>query len=247
MIVTLILGRGGSTGLPGKNVMPLLKRPLMYYPLMAAKNSKYCDKIYLSTDDDDIRRVGESFGVINIERPDFLATKEALAEDAYIHGYNEIKKALGEEPELLILLFCNGATVLSEQIDQAVEILRSDSSLDSACTVSSYNMWSPLRAKKIDENGRLVSFIQPEFFGDNVSCDRGSQGDTWYADCSMFVVRPHCMLKKNGDVPFTWIGRNIYPIKQWGGLDIDYHWQVPMVEYWLKQHGFTEEKNPYEE
>jgi hypothetical protein len=245
MIATLILGRGGSTGLPGKNIMPILKRPLMSYPLMAAKNSKYCDKIFLSTDDDNIRRVGESFGVINIDRPDYLATKDALAVDAYIHGYSEIKKALGEEPEILILLFCNGATVLSEQIDQAVEILRSDSSLDSACTVSSYNMWSPLRAKKIDENGRLVSFIPPDFFGDNISCDRGSQGDTWYTDCSMFVVRPHCMLKKNGDEPFTWIGRNIHPIKQWGGMDVDYDWQVPIVEYWLLKHGFTDDKTPY--
>jgi CMP-N-acetylneuraminic acid synthetase len=246
MIVALILGRGGSVGLPGKNVMPLLGRPLMSYPLMAVKNSKYCDKVYLSTDDDDIRRVGENFGVVNIERPNYLATKEALAEDAYIHGYNEIKKILGKEPEFLILLFCNGATVLSDQIDQAVEILRSDDSLDSACTVSSYNMWSPLRAKKIDNNGRLVSFIPPDFFSDNVSCDRGSQGDTWYADCSMFVVRPHCMLKKNGDIPFTWIGRNVHPIKQWGGLDVDYGWQVPIVEYWLREHGFTEDKTPYE-
>ena len=149
MIATLILGRGGSTGLPGKNIMPILNRPLMSYPLMAAKNSKYCDRIFLSTDDHDIRRVGESFGVINIDRPDYLATKDALAVDAYIHGYEEIKKVLGEDPEILILLFCNGATVLSEQIDQAVEILRGDSSLDSACTVSSYNMWSPLRAKKL--------------------------------------------------------------------------------------------------
>ncbi len=246
MIVALILGRGGSVGLPGKNVMPLLGRPLMSYPLMAVKNSKYCDKVYLSTDDDDIRRVGENFGVVNIERPNYLATKEALAEDAYIHGYNEIKKILGKEPEFLILLFCNGATVLSDQIDQAVEILRSDDSLDSACTVSSYNMWSPLRAKKIDNNGRLVSFIPPDFFSDNVSCDRGSQGDTWYADCSMFVVRPYCMLKKNGDMPFTWIGRNVHPIKQWGGLDVDYGWQVPIVEYWLREHGFTEDKTPYE-
>jgi hypothetical protein len=213
---------------------------------MAVKNSKYCDKVYLSTDDDDIRRVGENFGVVNIERPNYLATKEALAEDAYIHGYNEIKKILGKEPEFLILLFCNGATVLSDQIDQAVEILRSDDSLDSACTVSSYNMWSPLRAKKIDNNGRLVSFIPPDFFSDNVSCDRGSQGDTWYADCSMFVVRPYCMLKKNGDMPFTWIGRNVHPIKQWGGLDVDYGWQVPIVEYWLREHGFTEDKTPYE-
>lgn len=245
MITALILGRGGSTGLLGKNVMSLLGRPLMSYPLLAAKASEYCDRIFLSTDDDDIRRVGDSFGADHIERPDYLSTNEALAEDAYIHGYNEIKRVIGEEPEMLILLFCNGATVLSHQIDQAVEILRSDSNLDSVCTVSSYDMWSPLRAKKINEQGRLVPFIPPSFFGDNVTCDRSSQGDTWYADCSMFVVRPYCMIKKNGDPPFTWLGKNVHPIKQWGGLDVDYDWQVPIVEYWLRKHGFSEDKTPY--
>lgn len=245
MIVSLIIGRGGSTGLPGKNTMNILGRPLMTYPIMAAKNSKYCNKIFLSTDSDEIKEIGKKNNVELIKRPEFLATKEALAEDAYIHGYNEIKKLINEEPEFIILLFCNGATVLSAQIDEAVEVLRKDEKLDSACTVSSYDMWSPLRAKKIDENGKLVPFVPLEIFGDNVTCDRGSQGQTWYADCSTFVVRPKCMLKKNGDVPFTWLGRNIHPIKQWGGLDIDYNWQIPIVEFWLKSHGFSETQTPY--
>ena len=51
--------------------------------------------------------------------------------------------------------------------------------------------------------------------------------------------------KKNGDLPFTWLGRNVHPIKQWGGLDIDYDWQVPIVEFWLKANGFTEKETPY--
>ena len=246
MIVSLIIGRGGSTGLPGKNTMNILGRPLMTYPIMAAKNSKYCNKIFLSTDSDEIKEIGKKNNVELIKRPEFLATKEALAEDAYIHGYNEIKKLINEEPEFIILLFCNGATVLSAHIDEAVEVLRKDEKLDSACTVSSYDMWSPLRAKKIDDNGKLVPFVPLEIFGDNVTCDRGSQGQTWYADCSTFVVRPKCMLKKNGDVPFTWLGRNIHPIKQWGGLDIDYNWQVPIVEFWLKSHGFSETQTPYD-
>ena len=245
MIVSLIIGRGGSTGLPGKNTMNILGRPLMTYPIMAAKNSKYCNKIFLSTDSDEIKEIGKKNNVELIKRPEFLATKEALAEDAYIHGYNEIKKFINEEPEFIILL-CNGATVLSAQIDEAVEVLRKDEKLDSACTVSSYDMWSPLRAKKIDDNGKLVPFVPLEIFGDNVTCDRGSQGQTWYADCSTFVVRPKCMLKKNGDVPFTWLGRNIHPIKQWGGLDIDYNWQIPIVEFWLKSHGFSETQTPYD-
>ena len=50
-----------------------------------------------------------------------------------------------------------------------------------------------------------------------------------------------------GVPPFTWLGRNVFPIKQWGGLDIDYHWQVPMVEYWLKENGFTFDKTPYDD
>ena len=55
---------------------------------------------------------------------DYLATKAALAEDAYIHGYKEIKKFFNEDPEFLVLLFCNGATVLSKHIDEAIEVLR---------------------------------------------------------------------------------------------------------------------------
>tara|TARA_B100000989_G_scaffold238449_2_gene185345 strand:- start:8331 stop:9074 length:744 start_codon:yes stop_codon:yes gene_type:complete len=246
MIISLLIGRGGSTGLPGKNIMPLLGRPLMTYPILAAQNSKFCDRIFLSTDNNEIKNIGLNHNVEIIDRPDFLATKEALAEDAYIHGYNEIKKIIGEEPELLILLFCNGCTVLSKHIDLAVEKLRNDKELDSACTVSSYDMWSPLRAKKIDEHGKLVPFVPIEFFGDNVNCDRGSQGQTWYADCSTFIVRPRCMDKKNGDLPFTWLGKNVHPIKQWGGLDVDYDWQVPIAEFWLKSHGFSETKTPYD-
>ena len=94
MIAALLIGRGGSTGLPKKNVKPILGRPLMTYPILAAKNSKYCDKIFLSTDDEEIKKIGKSFNLELINRPDYLATKEALAEDAYIHGYNEVKKSL---------------------------------------------------------------------------------------------------------------------------------------------------------
>jgi CMP-N-acetylneuraminic acid synthetase len=246
MTVALIIGRGGSTGLPGKNVMKLMGRPLMTYPILAAKNSKHIKEIYLSTDCEDMKEIGRAHEVTIIDRPDFLATKEALAEDAFIHGYKEIVKLRGgEEPDLVTLLFCNGATVLPKYIDEACEKLRSDDTLDSVATASEYNMWSPLRAKKISEDGLLEPFIEPSYFGDNVTCDRGSQGSSWYADCSMFTVRPYCFEKKNGFPPFTWLGKKVFPIKQWGGLDIDYHWQVPIVQHWLEQHGFTEDKLPY--
>jgi CMP-N-acetylneuraminic acid synthetase len=245
MINAIIIGRGGSTGLPGKNIMKILGRPLMHYPILAALNSKEVNNIYLSTDDKEIAAEGQRMGCKLIIRPNELATKEALAEHAFIHAFNEIKKNTKDEMEAIVLLFCNGATLLSKYIDEGVQMLRDDQSLDSVATASSYNMWSPLRARKLDENNILKPFIEPSYFGNEVNCDRGSQGDCWYADCSMFVVRPYCMDSRNGFPPFQWLGKKVKAIKQWGGLDIDYFWQVPIVEMWLKEHGFSEESTPY--
>ena len=94
-----------------------------------------------------------------IDRPPVLATKEALGEDAFVHGYKYICDQLGVAPELVVLLFCNAPTILSQIIDEGIRILLEDPSLDSAVTVSAYNMWSPIRARKQGEDGLLQPFV----------------------------------------------------------------------------------------
>ncbi len=91
MIAALLIGRGGSVGLPNKNVYPILNRPLMSYPLLAALNSKFVDEIYVSTDSKKIEEVGKNFNANIIKRPAELATSDALVEDVFTHGYNYIK------------------------------------------------------------------------------------------------------------------------------------------------------------
>ena len=49
-----------------------------------------------------------------------------------------------------------------------------------------------------------------------------------------------------GEPPFKWIGRRVFPLQQWGGLDVDYEWQLPQVDFWLRAHGFTETSTPYD-
>ena len=257
MIAALLLGRKGSVGFPGKNTMPVLGRPLCAYPMLAAINSKYVDKLYVSTDDDDIMAIGKEYGAEIIIRPPELATKEALGEDAYVHGYEEIRKKLKaqsskrkeEDIELMVLLFCNAPTILSDTIDKGIEVLRKTPEYDSAVTVSCYNMWSPLRARKIKDGDLLQPFVPFETFGDpkTLNCDRDSQGDVWFADMGVSIVRPRCLENlQDGLLPQKWMGQKIYPLKQWGGCDIDYEWQVPGVEYWLKKQGFTESTTPYD-
>ncbi len=246
MNVALAIGRGGSTGLPGKHFRQVVGRPLMAYPLMALTNSRLIDRVFVSTDSPQIAEEGARHGATPIERPAELATKEALSEDAFRHGYLAIRELIGEEPETVTLVFCNGATITPGIIDRGIEALRTNPTLDSAVTVSKYNMWSALRARRIDESGLLVPFVPLNLF-ESATCDRDSQGDTFFADCSGFVVRPRCFdYETMGEPPFKWIGKRVYPLEQWGGLDVDYEWQLPMVEFWLRAHGFTERTTPYE-
>ena len=124
MIVALLVGRGGSVGFPNKNVYPVLKRPLMSYPLLAAKNSKFVDNVYVSTDSKAIEDVGIKLGAKIIKRPPELATSEAILEDTFLHAYKFIKNQSKEEIELIIILMCNAVMILPETIDQGIEILR---------------------------------------------------------------------------------------------------------------------------
>lgn len=237
MIAALLLGRSGSVGFPGKNTYPVLGKVLMEYPLLAAKKSKLVDEVYVSTDSDEIRSIARKHSVFIIDRPAYLCTKEALGEDAYVHGYKYIKNDLKKDLELIVLLFCNAATVTSKIIDEGIAILRDNPNLDSAVSVSRYNMWSPLRARKIDSKGLLKPFMPFEVFGDpkKLNCDRDSQGDVWFADMGVSIVRPRCLDNiSQGLLPQKWMGNNIYPLKQCGGCDVDYKWQIPQVENWIK-------------
>lgn len=249
MIAALLIGREKSIGFPGKNTYPVLGKALMEYPLLAAKKARLVDEIYVSTDSNEIKKISKKHGAIIIDRPAYLCTKEALGEDVFVHGYKYIKNELKKNVELVVLLFCNAPTVTAELIDKGIKTLRDNSSYDSAVSVSCYNMWSPLRARKLDKEGLLKPFVPFEAFGDprTLNCDRDSQGDVLFADMSVSIVRPRCLDNiTSGLLPQRWMGQRIYPLKQSGGLDIDYEWQIPQAEYWLKTHGVTDRSTPYE-
>ncbi len=243
LVCALALGREGSKGFPGKNLFPVLGRPLMAYPLMAARAAKSVDRLYLSTDSERMKEAGRELGTRIIDRPAELATDAALGEEAFAHGCQAIREEVkreGKEVDLLVLLFCNAPTVTGVLIDDGVTALRLRPELDSAVSASVYNMWSPLRARRLGPDGLLQPFVPFEVFGDpkTLNCDRNSQGDVWFADMGVSVIRPRNLERlEEGLLPQRWMGKAIHPIKQWGGLDVDYEWQIPQVEHWLKAHG----------
>ena len=243
-----MIGRTGSSGFPGKNVKKVLGKALCEYPLIASKKSKYVDKLFVSTDCPIISKLSKKYGAILLKRPKHLATKKALGEEVFRDGYFKIKKLLQAQNytiELLVLLMANAPTITGTLIDKGIKILKKDHTIDSAVTTSIYNMWSPLRARKLDRKKMLKPFVPFETFGNpkTLNCDRDSQGDVFYADMSTSIVRTHCLEKlKDGMLPQKWMGKKIAPIFSWGGCDVDYEWQIPVVEFWLRKHGFKNKK-----
>lgn len=241
MICALLIGRSGSKGYKNKNIKKILGKSLCEYSLIAAKKSSFVKKIYVSTDCSKIKKISKKYNCNIINRPKKLCTQSALGEDVFRHGYYEIKDDLekeGKKLELLVLLFANVATISHKLIDRGIKILKSNKKFDSAVSTSVYNMWSPLRARKLMKDGTLKPFVPFKTFGNpkTLNCDRDSQGDVYYADMSVSVVRPKCLKNmKRGLLPQKWMGKKIAPIKSEAGFDLDYEWQVPLAEYWIKK------------
>jgi len=241
MIPAILIGRKGSKGFPGKNTYKILGQPLCYYPSEAAKKTNLVDEIYYSTDCPLLKEFAQNNDYQVINRPDALARSDSNPEEVFLHAYNAILNDLKiKQTELIVLLMANCVTITSEKIIEGINILRQNPEYDSAVTVSSFNSYSPHRARKLDKNGLLMPFIAFDKFEEKnlVKADRNALGDVWFADMGVSIVRPHCLYDwEKGLPPQKWMGEKIYPLKQEAGFDIDYKYELPMVENWLKQFG----------
>lgn len=241
MIVALICGRAEKQPFPGRNTFPLLGRPLMVYPILAALNSAQVDKVYLSTDDAGMARVAKHSGAEVIERKKNTEDESVTLEQVIQNGYEEIKNRLNEPIEALVVMIANAPTVTDKLINQGVEILRSQPELDAVISVSKHNEYHPHLALQLTQNGLLQEYA---------GVTETSTTDAYFPDSLLFVLRPEKFFKNfqqtisNTIVDVT--KQKVAALVHEGYGDVDYPWQIPMVEEWLKRRGFTESQTPYD-
>ena len=155
---------------------------------IACKNSKYIDKMCVSTDSDEIANVAMKYDCEYIKRPDELCSDTALLQDAIVHAYKYIKEK-NKDLKYLVITMCNAPNITTKTIDNGIEMLNNDNNLDSVISVGRYDMFSPERARTPDENGLLKPYVPFEAFNEEVTCDRKSHKPTFFADGGMTVVR----------------------------------------------------------
>lgn len=134
LTLAIILARGGSKGIPRKNVRLLGDKPLIAHSILDAKESKYTDKVFVSTDDREIAEVSQQYGAEIIDRPNQLAGDSASSESALIHALFEIEQT-DVTPDLIVFLQCTSPIRTGTDIDQAIAKLKADNA-DSLLSVS---------------------------------------------------------------------------------------------------------------
>jgi len=123
--IAIIPARGGSKRVPGKNLLPLAGRPLLAHSVQHARESKYVDTVYVSTDDPAIAEVAQSAGAEVIERSPDLAGDEATSESALLEVLDtRVARGL-TDPDLVVFLQCTSPVRRPGEVDRAVERLLS--------------------------------------------------------------------------------------------------------------------------
>lgn len=124
-MLAIIPARGGSKGLPGKNIRSLNGLPLIAYSILAAKGSRYITKVIVSTDSQEIYDVAmESGADSSFLRPAELATDDAKAMDTYLYTLDRLRTDFGLNYEELVVLQPTSPLRTSKDIDAAIELFK---------------------------------------------------------------------------------------------------------------------------
>jgi CMP-N,N'-diacetyllegionaminic acid synthase len=122
-IITIIPARGGSKGIPRKNLRLLDGKPLIVHSILDAQESRFVDQVYVSTDDSEIAAISIDYGAKVINRPAAIANDTASSESALIHAL-EVLEQQGIQPEWVVFLQCTSPIRSGQDIDRAIEQLR---------------------------------------------------------------------------------------------------------------------------
>ncbi len=146
-VLALIPARGGSKGLPGKNIKPLAGFPLIAYSVAAGLQSKLVTRTIVSTDSEEIAAVARQRGAeVPFLRPAELAQDRTTDWPVFEHALRALKSAEGYQPDILVQLRPTSPFRPLGCVDQAVSQLLEDPSADSVRTVTPsgenpYKMW----------------------------------------------------------------------------------------------------------
>jgi CMP-N,N'-diacetyllegionaminic acid synthase len=188
-ILAIIPARGGSKGVPGKNIYNIDGKPLIGYTIEAALNSKELSKIIVSSDSDEILHIARNYtGIICHKRPDNLAGDTSPIVDTIV----EILNNEDDDFEAIIILQPTSPIRTGQQIDEAIYLLFTNPECNAVISVVPMNDVHPARMYWKSASNDLNSVL-PEF----EQTRRQDIPTAYYRNGSMYIVRTEAFKQNN--------------------------------------------------
>jgi CMP-N,N'-diacetyllegionaminic acid synthase len=223
-VVAIIPARGGSVGIPKKNLMLLCGKPLLGWTINHALDTKEIDEVYVSTDDDEIAKYAVSRGVQVIKRPAKISGGEASSESAIQHVLSNVSLTSDYYPDIVIFLQATSPLRKKGDISAALNLFRHvhADSLFSSSVAADLTIWNKNDAGwesiNFDYKNRKTRQAAPAQFVENGS---------------IYIFYPE-LLTRTGNR----LGGKIesYIMAPWQLHELDVEEDVELIEYYMEKY-----------
>jgi CMP-N-acetylneuraminic acid synthetase len=229
-ILALIPARGGSKGIPRKNLIPLLGKPLIAYSIEQALASKWITRTIVSTDDAEIAAVARQYGAsVPFMRPAEYAQDRSLDLEVFHHALEWLRDHEGYTPEMVVHLRPTGPVRRVAVIDEAIALMQQHPEADALRSVSMpaqtpYKMWRIT-------GGYLEPLLTVEGVAEPYCMPRQGLPQVFWQNGYVDIIRPATILEQG-----LMAGKIIIPfVTQEPILEIDYRDALPEVEEALRR------------
>lgn len=227
-LLAVIPAREGSKGIRNKNIVLLCGKPLIYYTIKCALDSKVFEKVIVSTDSEKIAEISKKYGAeVPFLRPKELATDQAKGIDVLIHAMEWIERNFKKFDAVMYLQPTSPLRTV-EDIKLSLEIFqrKNANSVVSVTEVDHHPYWS----NTIPPDGKMDNFIRPEYRNRN----RQELPKFYRLNGAIFLAKWD-YIKKTKD----WFAENSYAyiMPRERSIDIDSEVDLVLAEYFLKKRG----------
>ncbi len=223
-VIAIIPARGGSRGLPGKNIKSLCGKPLIAWSIEAGLGSRYIDEVMVTTDSEDIARVARQFGAsVPFIRPSELASDTAASMDVIRHTLNFYDYKLDKKFDYTVLLEPTSPLRMKDDIDKSIEQLLKNSKAKAIVGICKTESQNPAFLVKKNVNNFLVGYENL----DMKILRRQDINEVYFFEGSVYVSDTATLLTKNSFYHENTLG---FEFPKWQSLEIDDLEDFIMVE-----------------
>lgn len=224
-ILALIPARGGSKGIPRKNLLSIAGRPLIAYSIEHALASRHITRVVVSTDDEEIAEVARAHGAeVPFMRPSEYAADDSTDLDVFRHALTTLNTQHGYSCECVVHLRPTGPVRQPARIDEAIESFLQHPAADSLRSVTTpahtpYKMWRM-------RDGFLEPLLLVEGVAEPYCEPRQRLPQVYWQNGYVDIIRPRAILEMG-----LMAGRRILPfVMNEPVLELDYPEDVPAIE-----------------